>query len=304
MNVWNEIKKSFRSGSILIKLIYINVGIWGAIWVLYMILMLLSGGQLEVFKPIEYLTLPAYLPYLVLRPWTPITYMFSHLDFLHILFNLLWLYWFGRVFLQFLSEKQLLSMYLLGGFAGAVLYIVAFNLLPAFRPSTENPQFMLGASASVTAIIFAIAFYMPKYKMNLVFIGPVQIIWIALIAFFITTITDFQSNTGGKIAHIGGAVYGYLFAVQLRKGNDLTAGFSRLLERFFAMFGRKKKMSVSYKSNEKKRKTTRAETDLDYNARKVAEQAEIDAILDKIAKSGYDSLTKKEKETLFKSSNN
>ncbi|MBI4648834.1 MAG: rhomboid family intramembrane serine protease [Bacteroidia bacterium] len=297
MNIAQEIKESFKSGTTLIKLIYINIAIFLLLMIIDILAVLFTGQSHGRGYIVEYLTVPAYLPHLLYRPWSLITYMFAHIDFLHILFNMLWLYWFGIIFLQFLNQYQLLSIYLIGGIAGALLYIVTFNVFPVFQPSAANSYPMLGASAGVTAVVFGISIYAPKYKMHLVFIGPVQIIYIAIVAFVVTSIMDFQENTGGKIAHIGGAVTGYLFAARLQKGKDITKGFSRLLDSFFSLFRKRKKIKIKYSAPRNER-----EKDMEYNAHKVAEQEEINSILDKIAKSGYDSLTKKEKETLFKAS--
>ena len=143
------------------------------------------------------------------------------------------------------------------------------------------------------AIVIAIAVYVPDYTFYLLFFGRVKIIYIAIIGFLVTSVFDFSINTGGKIAHIGGALFGYLYIVRYRNGKDMTRGINRMLDWFFSLFKPKPKIRVSYK---------KPETDLEYNERKAVEQEEIDRILDKIAKSGYSSLSSKEKEILFKQS--
>jgi membrane associated rhomboid family serine protease len=220
--------------------------------------------------------------------------MFLHKNFLHILFNLLWLYWFGRIFLEYLDGKKLVGVYLLGGLSGAFLYILSYNIFPVFFKQLELSH-ALGASAAVMAIVIAIAAYVPNYAVYLLFIGRVKIIYIAIIGFLVTSVFDFSINTGGKIAHIGGALFGYLFILQYRKGRDITRGLNHFLSAFFGLFKPRPKVKVTH---------LKSETEYDYNKRKKEEQMEIDRILDKIAKSGYDSLTKQEKELLFKQSDN
>jgi membrane associated rhomboid family serine protease len=227
------------------------------------------------------------------RPWTLVSYMFLHVDFLHILFNLLWLYWFGTVFVQELGLKKLLSTYILGGLAGGLLYVASYNVFPVFE-SVRSEAIALGASASVMAIVVASATYRPERRMHLIFIGPVKIVYIALVMFILTSMVDFSVNTGGKIAHIGGALMGFLFAFYYRQGKDISRGFDRMMDRIASWFKQgPRKMKVTYK---------KPADDLEYNKQKAEEQKEIDQILDKISKAGYDSLTAREKEMLFKMS--
>src|SRR4030042_4874335 len=304
MDIWQEIKTSFRRGTILTKLIYINLAIFLAVNIAYVFYALFSaagvssGDMRSSFMQqwITYLMVPASIDKLILKPWTLVTYMFLHFNFLHILFNILWLYVFGRIFLQYLTEKQLLSTYFLGGLAGAFLFILSYNVFPGLRSALDVTE-MLGASAGVMAVAMAISFYAPNYAMYLPFIGSVKLKYIAIF-FIITDILQVASyNAGGHIAHLGGVVYAYFFFLQLRRGKDMGHGFSRLMDNIVTMFsGRKRRMKVSHK------KSARGMTDMEYSRSKAQMQEEIDQILDKIAKSGYDSLTKKEKETLFKMS--
>lgn len=292
MSIADEIKQSFRQGTTLHKLIYINVGLFLAVQVVRIILFLSNSyGFFDTF--LDYLAVPANTDALLRRPWTLVTYMFLHVDFLHILFNLLWLYWFGTVFVQELGLKKLLSTYLLGGLAGGLLYVVSYNLFPVFEP-VRDEAIALGASASVMAIVVASATYSPDRRMHLIFIGPVKIVYIALVMFILTSMVDFSVNTGGKIAHIGGALMGFLFAYYYRQGKDISKGFDRMMDRIASWFKPgPRKMKVTYK---------RPADDLEYNKQKAEEQKEIDQILDKISKAGYDSLTAREKEMLFKMS--
>jgi len=304
----DEIKDSFRKGSAVTKLIYINLGVFLLVIILFGIYALATPAAPIPKKNIfygnflNYLMLHTDLKLLITRPWGIITYMFLHFEFLHILFNMLWLFWFGRIFLHYLTEKQLYTTYLLGGIAGGVLLVLAYNVLPGL--SDYLPA--LGASASVSAIVIAISFYSPDYSVYIPLIGPVKIKYIALLFIALDVLmivntnsaSGLGSNAGGHIAHLGGALYGYLFALQLKRGKDIGKSFSGWMDSLASLFSRKSRMRVSYKS-----KASQMD-DFEYNKFRAEHQKEIDRILDKIAKSGYDSLSKKEKETLFKMSNN
>jgi len=305
MDILNEIKKQFKSGNIIMQLIIVNVAVFVLINIIALVFFLFNIGNAESFVLINWLAVPASLKSLLYRPWTIFTYMFLHQGFMHILFNMLWLFWFGKIFLEFIDKKKLLSVYLLGGISGALLYILAYNTFPAFKPWLAS-SYALGASASVYAIVVAISTYSPNYSINLLFIGRVQIKYIAIFVIIIDVLSISQGNAGGHIAHLGGALFGYLFAIQLKKNKDISLGFTNFIDDLASKFTSKPKMRV--KSNKFKKKRAgfdvkeKAESDIDYNKRKATEQEIIDAILDKISKSGYNSLTKKEKETLFKAS--
>jgi len=298
MSITDEIKESFRSGTTLHKLIYLNLGLFMAVQIVRIVLFL--SNAYDLFPGfLNYLAVPADLEVLAKRPWTLISYMFLHVDFIHILFNLLWLFWFGTVFIQELGLKKLLSTYLLGGLSGGILYVVFYNLFPVFDGVREG-SIALGASASVMSVVIATATYQPERRMQLILIGPVKIIYIALFMFIFTSLVDFSVNTGGKIAHIGGAICGFLFAYYYKRGKDITKGFDRALDSIATWFKPgKERMKVSYKRSPEQKKPA---NDIEYNEHKVAEQKEIDQILDKISKAGYDSLTAREKEMLFKMS--
>ena len=287
MSIIDEIKKSFKSGNALIKLLYINIAVFLAVKLIGVILTIL---QLDyTFSPVYWLAVTADVSSLIYKPWTLFTYMFVHEQFLHLLFNMLWLYWFGQIFLRYFNEKKLISLYLLGGLSGAILYILAFNAFTIYNPTIP----MIGASASVIAIVIAISFYIPDHTINLMFIGPVKLKYIAVATIIIDILSITSSNAGGHIAHLGGALFGYLYISQMKKGKNITKGFDRFMDKIFSLFKPKQKFKVTYK---------RPATDYEYNKSKSAKQKDIDEILDKIAKSGYDSLSKKEKEILFKNS--
>jgi membrane associated rhomboid family serine protease len=287
MGIFDEIKLSFKNGSYLTKLIYINIAIWLAVRLIF-VGFRLSGTDGTPF--LGYLALPASFDLFIKRPWTLITYMFLHFEFFHILFNVLWLYWFGRIFLEYHNQRKLLSIYVLGGLTGGIAFMLAYNLVPVFQGSVLFTQLM-GASASVIAIVIAISVYVPNHIIHLLFFGPIKIKWIALISVIFYIIGLSGNNAGGNFAHLGGALWGWIYMSQLVKGRDIASGFSRLTENFFNFFKPRKKLRVKYHY---------PNPDYDYNRKKVAQQDEINRLLDKIGKSGYDSLSTEEKDTLFK----
>lgn len=291
MGPWDDIRNSFRKGNYLIRLIYINVAVFLALLIISAISFLLKNQAVSE-SAIRFLAIPASLKELLVKPWTIITYMFTHKDIWHILFNMLWLYWFGRIFLEYLDQKKLVAVYLLGGICGAIIYVISFNIFPAFEDQISS-SVALGASASVMAVVIAIASYVPGYTVNLFLLGRIRIIYLALTIFVLTSVMDFSVNSGGKLAHIGGALFGYLFVLNMKKGRDIGKGINKLIDWITTIFRPGKKMKVTYK---------RAATDYEYNKTKAEHQAKINLILDKISKGGYDSLTKEEKDTLFRES--
>jgi len=293
MGIWDDILKTFRKGSNLTKLIYINAGVFLLMAVAAIIGFLLNSQVLPV-KVLAFLSVPADLNDLVFRPWTLITYMFTHKDLLHILFNMLWLYWFGKIFLEYLDQRKLVAVYLMGGFSGAVLYIISFNIFPAFT-GIVSESVAIGASASVMAVVIAISAYVPDYSINLLLFGRIRIKYMALAIFILTSVVDFSVNSGGTLAHIGGAIFGYLFTINLRKGRDIGRGFNRIIDFFAILFKPGKKLRVTHK---------RAASEYDYNKVRAERQSKINEILDKISKGGYESLTREEKDILFRERQN
>jgi len=291
MGIWDNIKDTFRKGSNLIKLIYINAGVFLLI-TLAVIIGFLMKNQAVPDKTLELLAVPASWKLLLIRPWTLITYMFTHKDIWHILFNMLWLYWFGRIFLEYLDQRKLVAVYLLGGISGAIVYILSFNIFPAFT-DVVGESVAIGASASVMAVVIAIAAYVPDYTVQLFLFGRIRIIYLALITFVLTSFMDFSINSGGKLSHIGGALFGYLYILNLRQGKDIGKGFNKIIDFFATLFKPRKKLKVTYK---------KAASEYDYNKKKADHQAKINLILDKISKGGYESLTKDEKDLLFRES--
>lgn len=291
MSIIDDLKHQYKTGTTLVKFIFINVAVFVLVHITGLIIYFFTGvpgSELVAY----WLSLPADLEQLLYRPWTIITYMFLHTGFIHLAFNMLILYFGGQIFLQFLDSKKLLGTYLLGGIAGGILYILSFNLFPVFTPIVKG-ALALGASASVMAVLIAIAAYVPNFSVRLVLIGEVKLKYIALFYIVMDIISIPNGNAGGHLAHLGGAFFGFYFAYQLRKGKDITVGINRLLNYLSALFSGKRKMKVVYK------KPGKTKSDMEYNAQKKANQEKIDEILDKISKSGYDSLSKDEKAILF-----
>ncbi|MCF8456999.1 MAG: rhomboid family intramembrane serine protease [Bacteroidales bacterium] len=292
MNIWNEIKESFHTGSNLVKLIYLNLAVFIVVKIVHVFLFLMNIDS--GFSLVDWLAVPASFGSLILKPWTLFTYMFLHEEFLHILFNMLWLFWFGKIFLLFLSEKKLLSVYLLGGLSGAAFYIVAYNIFPAFEAASAG-SVALGASASVMAIVLGAVTISPNFEVQIPFIGPVKIKWIAIVFVVLDIMQIPLGNAGGHIAHLGGAFLGYYYVSQDKKGKVVANWFDRFMDGLFSFFKKKRNLKVTHKRP--------PVDDIEYNAQKLKKQAHVDQILDKISKSGYDSLTKEEKDILFNMSN-
>lgn len=287
----NNIKPILLRKDILIRLIVINV----CVFLLLALLNIAKLFDIDITDTaVRYIAVPAQIDILLSRFWTVFTYMFVHENFLHILFNMLMLYWFGRIFLSYFSAKNLSSLYILGGLAGAALYILSFNTIPALIRMNDAP--MIGASASVMAIIFAVAFYKPNLEIGLLLLGRIKIIYVAIALFALDFIgLGSLSNPGGHIAHIGGAILGYIYAKQYLRGKDITKWLNKIIDLIVNLFkpSLKKPMKVKYKKRE---------TDYEYNQRTKSESEEIDRILDKIKASGYTSLSSDEKKRLFDAS--
>jgi len=286
MTLFDEIKESFKEGSAVTRLIYINLGIFILIRLIN-VFYFLAGEQ---FMFLDWLALPADIGLLASRPWTLLTYMFLHFDFLHILFNLLWLYWMGQFFLVYFDEGSRVSTYLLGGICGVLFYVLGYNSFPVFSQMVVDSR-LLGASASVIAIATALAVHAPNHTLQLMFIGPVKMKYLVLFSVIMYVIGISSTNAGGNLAHLGGAVWGVLYIFQLRRGIDPGKWAGRLFTKMNQSFARKPKVTVSYK---------KPVNDLEYNRMKNQDQTRMNEILEKISKSGYDSLSKEEKEVLFR----
>lgn len=289
MSLREDIKLQFRSGNVLMQLVYINAGLFLAINVAGALLWLFGNNHM-VDVALTYLGLPASIPTLATRPWTLFTHMFVHRDLLHGLFNLIWLYFSGTLFLNFLGQRQLLSTYVLGGLFGALFFVVGLNFLPAFAPT----GIAFGASAAVLALLVSIAVLRPDHMVFLVLIGGVRLKYIASTLLVLDVIMMPLGNGGGHLGHLGGATFGLIYGLNLRKGHDISLNFLGFFATIKSWFKRKpSKLKVAH---------SRPLTDHEFNTRRKVRQDEVDAILDKIKKTGYDSLSAAERDLLFKAS--
>lgn len=272
------------------QLLLINIIVFVTITLLFVVLKMSHNDSLYRTL-IGYLALPSEPKTLLWRPWTIFTYSFTHEGWLHIIFNMLNLYWFGMVLREYLGSKKLVSLYLLGGLAGGVMYLLFYNFIPFFiqRPSAE----MIGASASVLAIIVAAATLLPNYVFHLLLLGPVKIKYIAAFLILLSLSGAVGSNAGGNVAHLGGAILGFVFIRQLQKGRDLGQPLHRFWDFVTGLFSRRPRMKVTYKN-------PGAAPFAPANGK--PSQTEIDIILDKISRSGYESLSREEKQKLFRAS--
>ena len=279
-NAWN------KKDNGLIKIIIINIIVFVSVSFIQVILTI-SGLSSFFTLLINKLMLPASLGTFILQPWSIISYFFLHMNFMHILWNMLFLYWFGKIITDNIGNNALISLYVLGGIIGGLLYMATYNIIPYYGERVSE-SLMLGASAGVFSVVVGSATLMPNYTFYLLLIGPVRIKYIALFYVLLSFFDVAGSNAGGEIAHLGGAFIGYIFIKQLQNGVNIGEGIINLINLF----------------NKKKRKKE-SKKDVSQNIRKGSmepSQDEVDKILDKISDSGYSSLTKKEKERLFNAS--
>ncbi len=297
--MFDEFKRAFqRPNNAHAQLIIINVTVFVVLGMLMVITRI--GGFDAVFVFIhDQFEMPARLNEFFTRPWTIITYAFAHdlTGIFHILFNMLALYWFGRLFVEYLGSDKLIAVYVLGALFGGLFYLLAYNTIPYFvEQSNAVSHGMVGASAAVDAIIVAIATLLPNYTFHLLLLGPVRIKYIAMVAVFLSVLGTVGSNPGGNIAHLGGALIGFIYTKQLQAGINWGSWITLTLDWFKDLFKAKPKVKVTYRGNAAKGSATAKAPSAK------ATQAEIDAILDKISDRGYESLTKEEKEKLFNAS--
>lgn len=298
--ILEEFKTAFsKPDNGLIQIILINLVVFIVILIARVFLRI-SGAE-EVYHAIlQWFMLPAALPDFLTKPWTLITYFFLHEGFIHILFNMLFLYWFGNIIKEFLGGGKLVSLYILGGIAGGLFYLLIYNTIPFFHDRVAG-SVMLGASGAVFAVVVGAATFMPNYTMFLLFLGPVRIKYIAIFYVFLSFAQSTGANAGGELAHLGGAAIGYFYIIQLRRGNDLGKGIHWVITFFKSFFTGQPKVKVSYRKKATKSPSGKTKTTT-VSASDKASQEDIDAILDKISHSGYESLTKEEKQKLFSAS--
>lgn len=291
MKATDKIKNRFKTATVVEKLIAINILVFILFYVFKTIAYLFQFPSGFV---LEWLVFPKEPEEFIFKPWSIITYSFFHSGIWHILSNMLILYYAGIYFLSFFSSKKLLTFYFLGVIIGATVYMLSYNLFPAFAETGRS--YLLGASAGVMAVLVGIATHVPNLRIRLLIIGSIKFWYIAAFLVVLDIIQIPLGNAGGHIAHLGGALFGYVYASQLKKGNDFASGFEKFIEGIFESDKKQKpRMRTVYKKTSKTENSARTT----FKNNKTEKQQKIDAILDKISKSGYDSLTKQEKDFLF-----
>ena len=247
-----------------------------------------------------WLSLPGDFVDTLYQPWSYVTNIFMHADIFHILFNMLILFWFGRIMTEYLNDRKFFGVFLIGGLVGSIAFVLLSTVLNIFGDFSNLSGYLLGASGGVLAVVVATATLLPNFTMNLLLIGPVRLKYIALAMLVFSTLLNFETNTGGKIAHLGGAAFGYWYILELNQGRDRVQWLFNLLDRISGLFGGKPKMRVAYRKTGGGKKANKPS----YSKMDTSDKQKLtDHILDKISKSGYESLTKEEKEFLFRISN-
>ncbi|HET8885841.1 MAG TPA: rhomboid family intramembrane serine protease [Salinimicrobium sp.] len=293
MKWWQDVKYKFRMANVVERLIAINV----AIFILfYLVIAIGFLFHVPADSLLEILSFPKDVNSFLYKPWSIITYAFLHSGIWHILSNMLILYFSGTYFLTYFSSKKLLSLYFLGAIAGALVFMLSYNVFPAFK--TIGNSYLIGASAAVMAILVGIATHIPNMRIRLMFLGSLKFWWIAAFFVIIDIVQIPLNNSGGHLAHLGGALLGYLYVSQLARGLDIGKPFESVVEAFGSFFSKSKKSKL--RTVHRKHKAFNSKP----NNKGNDYQQKIDAILDKISKSGYDSLTKSEKDFLFKAGKN
>lgn len=295
--IWAEIKERFRKGDVLTRLIFVN----GAGFVLMLLFQIVYGlvtaesfgFSKGIFQHFLGLPLNNFEGFLY-KPYTILTHFFIHHDILHVGFNMLLLYFLGKLFLNYFSQKQFLGLYMMGGLITGLGLILATTLSPLFTASVPA----VGASAAVMSIVIGITFYAPNTIVRLFGVIPIKLMWVGIFMVVQDLLKFDQSNTAGHLGHLIGAGVGYWFAASFKQGKDITQWMTKLINTVNGIFKPKPKMKVVY--NQQK---VRKMTDEEYNVNQKVTQSEIDSILDKISASGYSSLTKREKDILFQYSN-
>ena len=288
--------QKYLRGNIVAKFVFANV----AFYVLFLLIGVFStlfnvGGLANGF--LSLFELPASLVLFASRPWTLFSYMFVHTGVSHLLWNMVALYMFGKIFMNFYSERQFVGMYILGGLFGALFYVVAYNMFPYFAPYIGVSR-LVGASAAVTAVIVASAVRSPQYRINLLLFGSVKLSTLAIVTVVISFLMLSGGNAGGNFAHLGGAFAGWLVAYLLNKGVDIVSILFKPWDWVKSLFSRRSapaRPRYNYVRGGRN-------ADYEYNANRRATDAEVDRILEKIKQNGYASLSEDEKRTLFEAS--
>lgn len=294
--MFKNIYQKFCNENIVGRFIYINVAVYIIVAFIGVFATLFEVGyKVEAFM--HWFELPASFERFICQPWTLLSYMFLHERIMHILWNMLALYGFGRIFLSFFSVRHFVGVYLFGGIMGGLFFMVAYNIFPHFAGIVEN-AYLIGASASVLAVVVASAVRSPNYVVNVVLLGSMRLVTIAVITVVVSLLLLASENAGGNFAHLGGAFAGWLFAFMLGKGKDVTLLINKVIDYFATLFKRRPSAANAKFTYQKGGRAA----DYEYNARKKENEAEIDKILEKVKAGGYSSLTEEEKKRLFEAS--
>ena len=283
MSTLNRLQIKFKSFNVIEQIIVLNVGVF--------ILSALFGALKGDVWLIRYLELPRDVFDLIYQPWSILTYGFVHYDFFHLLFNMLVLYYIARILFNLFQKRLILNIYLLGIIFGGMAYLLVYNL---FDDSyLKSVGVLVGASAGVRALLIFLCVYLPDNEVRILSFN-IKLLYIALVMIGFDFLGLVGANQGGNIAHLGGALLGYLYAVQFKNGKDLGSGFNKFVSGIVSVFKTKSPLKTVHKRASKSSVTKSAEFS------ELNKQKQIDLILDKISKSGYESLTKEEKEFLFR----
>ena len=290
MSIVGDIKSFFKNGDGLSRLIFVNVAVFVVLLIISVVEQF-SGRSIRLEEyPNIYLSSTSNLELLARRPWTIITHMFAHIEVGHFLFNLVTLFTVGKLFRHFLGSKRLVANYILGGLTGFLVYLICYNVFPGLNANSS----ILGASAAVMSLIITIGMVKPNYSIKLFGVFEMKLIWLCGILVFVDLISLQKGfNSGGHLGHLGGALYGFLYARNYNQGKNMASWFENLLSRISSLFNGKTRSDLHTVNK-------RPKTDEQFNVEKASRQKRIDQILDKISRAGYDSLTKEEKDFLFK----
>ncbi|GAB3539701.1 rhomboid family intramembrane serine protease [Spirosoma fluminis] len=291
-----------KPNNTLVQLILINT-------VVFLVLLLAKVSLTMAEKKIVYdlileqLTIPGSITTFLHRPWTLITYFFSHEEIFHILYNMLFLYWFGRLIDEYLGSRRLIGLYIMGGLAGGLLFLAMYNLVPYFESRVQLAH-MLGASAAAFSVAVGAATLLPNYTFHLLFFGPVRIKYIVFFFVILSIAQSAGANAGGNLAHLGGAIMGFCYVKLLQSGTDLGRPIYWIVDGWSNLLKPKPAVKVSYRqrSSASTQASTYATAGSTASAISTPDQDEVDTILDKISRSGYESLTREEKQKLFRAS--
>lgn len=290
-----------KPNNTLVQLILINIVVFLVLLVAKVSLTMAQNMDIYYFIR-EQLMLPGQVQAFLYKPWTIFTYFFTHDEIFHILYNMLFLYWFGRLIDEYLGNRRLIGLYIMGGLAGGILYLAMYNLVPYFQNQSDTAR-MLGASAAAFSVAVGAATLLPNYTFHLLFFGAVRIKYIVFFFIILSVAQSAGSNAGGNLAHLGGALMGFFYVKLLQNGTDLGRPIYWLADGWSNLLKPKPAVKVSYR--QRSNANTQASSYVSSSSSSslsTPDQDEVDTILDKISRSGYESLTREEKQKLFRAS--